>query len=261
MLSRLKNRVLHRLARRKYSPNIAVDTAPDLLKLGSSYGGWTLEPSSDLHGSTILSCGLGEDASFDVEFASMFGATVIVVDPTPRAIVHFAGIQARIGQPAVSGYVKGGKQPTSAYDLSGVAANKLVLEPSAVWIENTRLKFHAPRDVDHVSYSIVNLQVSPSESDRSIEVAALTIEALLEKHGLKEIPLMKLDIEGAEGKVIHNALEKRIFPRQFLVEFDEMNYPSDRSKKNAEATDGLLRQAGYTCRFFDGLSNFLYTRR
>jgi hypothetical protein len=83
---------------------------------------------------------------------------------------------------------------------------------------------------------------------------------LVEKHHLGAIPLMKLDIEGAEGKVIESALEKRIYPRQLLVEFDEMNLPSDRSKETVETTDRLLRQAGYACRYFDGLSNFLYTR-
>src|SRR5258707_9441446 len=106
MLSRIRNRVLNRLARWKYSPEIAVDRQPDLVRLGSSYGGWTFEPSSDLQRSTILSCGLGEDASFDVDFASTFQATVIIVDPTPRAITHFAEMQARVGQPAVAKYAK-----------------------------------------------------------------------------------------------------------------------------------------------------------
>ncbi len=261
MLSRIGNRVLNRLARWKYSPDIAVDRAPNLARLGSSYGGWTFEPSSDLQRSTILSCGLGEDASFDVDFASAFQATVIIVDPTPRAITHFTEMQARVGQPAFEKYVKGGKQPTTAYDLRTVAANALILEPSALWIENTRIKFHAPRNPDHVSHSIVNVQGSSIQSAGYIEVPAVTLETLIEKYDLATIPLMKLDIEGAEVKVIQSALEKRIFPRQLLVEFDEMHFPSDRSKKNAEDTDRVLRQAGYKCRYFDGVSNFLYTLR
>src|ERR1700722_4586260 len=113
MLSRIRNGVLTRLARRKYSPNIFVDHAPALRRLGSKYGGWTFEPSSDLQHSTIGSCGWGEDASFDVEFAAAFHARVIIVDPTPRAIAHFAEMQARFGQPAVSQFVPGGKQPAT----------------------------------------------------------------------------------------------------------------------------------------------------
>jgi hypothetical protein len=87
----------------------------NLLRLGSDYGGWTFEPSTDLQNSAIVSCGLGEDASFDIEFASRFGAKVIIVDPTPRAIRHFDEIQKRVGQPAVQSYVKGGKQPIASY--------------------------------------------------------------------------------------------------------------------------------------------------
>jgi FkbM family methyltransferase len=261
MLSRIRNGVLNRLARRKYSPNITIDEPPGLQRFGSQYGGWTFEPSSDLQHSTIVSCGLGEDASFDVDFAAAFHARVIMVDPTPRAIAHFAEIQARFGQPAVSRYVDGGKQPATAYDLRTASATTMILEPSALWTENTRLKFYAPQKAGHVSHSIVNLHGSSSESDKFIEVPAVTLESLVEKYALAAISLMKLDIEGAEGKVIQNALEKRILPRQLLVEFDEMSYPSDRSKKSAEDTDGFLRQAGYACRYFDGISNFLYTLR
>src|ERR1700722_11426338 len=261
MLSRIRNGVINRLARRKYSPNISIDQAPALRRLGSKYGGWTFEPSSDLQQSTIVSCGLGEDASFDVEFAAAYDARVIIVDPTPRAIAHFAEMQARFGQPAVSQSTTGGKQPATAYDLRTASVNTLILEPSALWIENTRLKFYPPQNASNVSHSIVNLHGSSPESDSYIEVPAVTLESLVEKYALAAISLMKLDIEGAEGRVIRSAMEKGIYPRQLLVEFDEMSYPSERSKKSAEETDGLLGQSGYPCRYFDGISNFLYTRR
>ena len=260
MLTRVRNHVLDRMARRKYAPDIEVDAAPNLQRLGSHYGGWTFEPSGDLEHATIVSCGLGEDASFDVEFAAAFNATVIIVDPTPRAIVHFAQMQARLGQPADCAYSKGGKQPAAAYDMATIAEGSLVLEPSALWIENTRLKFYAPQNAERVSHSIVNLHNSSSPNAGHIDVSAVTLDSLIEKHHLSAIPLMKLDIEGAEGTVIESALEKRIYPRQLLVEFDEMNLPSDRSKTTTEATDQLLRQAGYACRYFDGMSNFLYIR-
>ena len=260
MLARIKNRVLDRMARRKYAPQIEVKNRPSLRRLGSHYGGWTFEPSSDLKGATILSCGLGEDASFDVEFAAAFNARVIIIDPTPRAILHFTELRSRLGQAATEDYSKGGKQPAGAYDMRAIGADSLVLEPSALWIENTRLKFYAPQNLAHVSHSIVNLHNSSSQSAGYIDVSAITLEALMEKHGLDTIPLMKLDIEGAEGKVIESALQKGTYPRQLLVEFDEMNLPSDRSKKTAEETDRRLREAGYACGYFDGMSNFLYIR-
>lgn len=258
MLAKMKTRVLHRLARRKYAPALDVQRVTELIKLGSDYGGWTFQPSADLQDSVIVSCGLGEDASFDVEFASRFGAKVIIADPTPRAIRHFEAIQERVGQPAVQSYAKGGKLPIGSYNLSKIAKDSLMLEPSALWVENTTLKFFAPTDPGHVSHSIVNYQNNYSQETSHIEVAAITLEALFEKYRLTSVPLMKFDIEGAEIEVIRHMLEKSIHPRQLLVEFDEMHYPSGRSKKNVEATDRLLRQAGYVCRHHDGFANFLY---
>ena len=261
MLTRIRKRVFDRLARWKYSPAIEVQRTANLVRLGSNYGGWTFKLSKDLYHSTILSCGLGEDASFDVEFASRFDAKVIMVDPTPRAVIHFDEIQKRIGQPAVQRYVKGGKQPATSYDLSRITNAALILEPSALWVENTNLKFYAPPNPDHVSHSIINFQNNDAKDTRHIEVTAVTPEALLSKYGLRSVQLMKLDIEGAEVRVIQHMLEKSILPRQLLVEFDELSFPSERSKEKAEGTDMILRLAGYKCCYFDGLYNFLYVLR
>ncbi len=249
---------MHRLRRRRYAPAINVQRAAGLLKLGSAYGGWTFEPSPDLKDSVIISCGLGEDASFDVEFAARFNSKVIIVDPTPRAIRHFQEIQGRLGKVASKGYEPGGKQPVVSYDLHNINRDSLILEPFALWVENTRLKFFAPPDPDHVSHSIVNYRNNYTETGPSIEVESITLEELLSKHQLRTVPLIKLDIEGAEVKVIRHMLDRAVHPRQVLVEFDEMSNPSPRSKQNVEEVDRLLRQAGYLCRSFDGPSNFLY---
>jgi FkbM family methyltransferase len=258
MLSRIRSGLAKRIARRRYAPDIEVVRTPGLLRLGSSYGGWMFEPSGDLQHSTILSCGLGEDASFDVEFATRFQARVIIVDPTPRAVLHFAQMMSCVGQPATAEYAKGGKQPVTAYNLRAITANQLVHEPFALWVENTRLKFYAPKNPSHVSHSIVNHQNEYAQDGAYIEVEAVTPESLVDKYHLQRIALIKLDIEGAEIDVIKHALGHSILPRQVLVEFDEMNFPSARSKANAENTDGLLRQAGYRCHYYDGMANFLY---
>jgi FkbM family methyltransferase len=258
MLGQLRNKVSHRLARWKYAPAIETEQSSALLRLGSEYGGWEFEQSSDLHNSTIVSCGLGEDASFDIEFAARFCAKVIIVDPTPRAICHFEGIRQRIGQPATESYAEGGKQPITSYDLSKITEHSLHLETSALWTQNTTLKFFAPSNPDHVSHSIVNFQNNYVEHTPHIEVVATTLETLLAKFDLMTVPLMKLDIEGAEIAVIQQMLDTTIRPRQLLVEFDQLSCPSKRSKQDVEATNRRLAQAGYICRYFDGTSNCLY---
>lgn len=261
MLADLGNRVLHRVARWKHAPAINVERSTNLIRLGSDYGGWTFEPSADLRESVIVSCGLGEDASFDVEFASRFHAKIIIVDPTPRAISHFEEIQKRVGQSAAQSYVDGGKQPMDSYDLRKIDTGSLILEPSALWVENTKLKFFAPANPSHVSHSIVNYQNNYTQETSHIEVGTITLEALLTRYQLNAVPLIKLDIEGAEIDVIRYVVQKSIHVRQLLIEFDEMNFPSDRSKKNVEDTDRILTRAGYVCRYFDGRANVLYVLR
>lgn len=261
-MSRITTKLSNQVVRWKFSPGIRVDRSPNLLRLGSVYGGRTFEPSPDLENSVIISCGLGEDASFDIEFASRFNATVIIVDPTPRAVRHFGEIQSHAGEPATQSYTQTGKQPASAYDLSKISPGSLKLEPVALWVEITTLKFYAPPNPEHVSHSIVNYQNSYSSETPSIEVGTATIEQLMAKYGLKSMPLLKLDIEGAEIQVIADMLRRSILPRQILVEFDEMIVPSQRSKERVAATDALLRQQGYLCRHVDGpgKTDHLYVR-
>jgi FkbM family methyltransferase len=251
----------HKMLQRLYAPSIGVETSGELLQLGTKYGGWSFQPSTDLREATIISCGLGEDASFDIELASLYGARVILIDPTPRAIAHYQGIVKRLGHPASQKYVTGGRQPATAYDLSKLTADSLILDPVALWTEKTRLKFFAPTDPDHVSHSIVDYQNGYSKSGPHIEVEADALPNIMARHGINNLPLLKLDIEGAEIEVIPDMLHQGIYPRQILVEFDEMNSPTRRSKRNVEATDLALRSSGYVCKHFDGLANFLYLRR
>lgn len=253
-------RILKKVKQLRYKPIVQIKKSGGLVRLGSSYGGWIFEDLQDLRGSTIVSCGLGEDASFDVDFAARYGAKVIVVDPTPRAISHFNSIQKSIGRRRSIDYVAGGNQPISAYPLDQITTSSLTLEPSALWVEDGRLKFFAPPDPSSVSHSIINFQNGYAQNTSHIEVAAICPKTLMQKYGLSDVPLMKLDIEGAEIPVLSSLVEHAIFPRQLLIEFDEIAVPSPQSKKKIEDADRLLRQSGYICRSKRGSSNFLYVR-
>jgi FkbM family methyltransferase len=254
-------RIMTRVGRVVYAPTITIDQPEvPMVKLGTEYGGWTVEDTADLVGSTILSCGLGEDASFDIEFAARYDAKVVLVDPTPRAIAHFERICERYGMPAETRYTDWGNEKATAYDLSKVGPANFALEQVAIWNQRTRLKFYEPPNPGHVSYSIVNFQQNYRTDTPAIEVQAETPEALLAKHGIADLPLMKLDIEGAEVTVIHHMLDQGILPRQICVEYDELWAPSKESKRKVEEVDARLRENGYLCRHFDGTANYLYTR-
>ena len=80
MMDALLDKIKRRVERARFSPKLEISPHGfKLARLGSRYGGWSFIDSPALRGSTIVSCGLGEDASFDVEFAAAYGA---VVEPT-----------------------------------------------------------------------------------------------------------------------------------------------------------------------------------
>ena len=231
-----------------------------LIHLGSEYGGWIFVDVPELKGSTILAAGLGEDASFDVEFATHFEASIVIVDPTPRAVEHFNGITARLGQGKTSEYSQGGCQTVESYDLSKLSPEQLKLEPVALWVENTTVKFYEPKNKQHVSHSITNYQNDFSEETDFKEVPAFTIASVLEKHSINpdSLQLVKLDIEGAEIEVVKNMMAENILPRQLLLEFDELNVPSKKSVSRVDQTHKLLLQKGYQLIYTDGMADFLY---
>ena len=251
MLQRAKAKALQR----RYRPRIEVVPGESLRRLGSAYGGWTFEDRAELADGTIVSCGLGEDASFDVEIASAYGARLILVDPTPRAIAHFDAVVARLGSPAVRDYVAGGEQPVEAYDLTRLNRKSLELMPVALWIENTTLRFYEPENPEHVSHSIT---FQPEDGSRYIEVPALTYDEVVARAGTEEIALLKLDIEGAETQVLAQVADWSVKPQQILVEFDVLRDPGEQSRGEVERIDRILRDAGFTCRHFDGDRNYLY---
>ncbi len=230
-----------------------------LRRLGTVYGGWVFAETPIRDCLVVVSCGLGEDASFDVEYAARYGAKVIAVDPTPRAIRHFQLITARLGSPKTQAYTSSGLQPVEAYDLSRITAGQLLLCDKAIWNVAGELRFFAPANPQNVSYSAVNFQNDYSTETPHIVVEATTMDQLMSAFGLNDISLLKLDIEGAEVEVILDMLAKGIRPRQVLVEYDELAKPGPHASRRVAAAHAALIAAGYSlinAEFY----NFTYIR-
>ncbi len=242
--------------------NLVPKPGLNLISLGTSYGGWTFQDDVSLQNAVVISAGLGEDASFDVAFAKKYSAKIILVDPTPRAVSYYEAMKLRFGYSAECAFVEGGKQPIEAYDLVGLSESDLVFEPTALWTENTRLKFFQPEDPNHVSHSIVNFQNDYRKDTAAIEVEAVTLQTLLQRHGLEgqRIALLKLDIEGAEVEVLEQLAAQGIFPRQICVEFDELNRPGDKAFERVDRADAALRSSGYECVYGNGGTDYLYLK-
>lgn len=233
-----------------------------LVRLGTSYGGWYFVETDTLKGGTILSLGAGEDISFDVEFADLYGATVIIVDPTPRAISHVKAVMARCGYAPEQSYSNDGNQPVGAYNMTNVANHQLELVPKAIWSERTNIKFFKPQNDKSVSHSIVNFKNDYNmEADSPhIIVEAVVVEDIISEFNLSNLPLVKMDIEGAELAVLPDLFKKSVFPEQILVEFDGLMTQSRKSVNLYKQLDELLRDNSYECIKFDRPSNLLYRR-
>ena len=192
--------------------------------LGSDYGGWSFINNNLLENKFVISAGLGEDASFDVELISRYNCKILTVDPTPRAIEHYNEIIENIGKKNTESYKVGGKQNISSYSLLDVNKENFILINNALYnVDDKEIKFYAPPNKKHVSYSINNWQNNYKETPNFINVKSITVKSILDKFNIKHLEMIKLDIEGAAAEVIKDMLEKKIFPNQILVEFDELN--------------------------------------
>jgi len=236
-----------------------VESAHVFIRLGSEYGGWHVVDDQALKNSTMISCGLGEDGSFDVEFARRYAAKVLIIDPTPRALRHFDDMSRRFGMAPELEMSKGGAIDTRSYDLRGLSAERMRIAPVAVWNKTTSLKFYAPRNPSHVSHSIINFQNDYRNDTEHIEVEADTLSSIKASFGVGDFHVLKLDIEGAEIEVIEHLIGSGIRPRQLLVEYDELSKPSRATARRIGQAHASLGLAGYQLLHREGL-NFLYYR-
>ena len=89
--------------------------------------------------------------------------------------------------------------------------------PIGWWDEETELPFYAPRDPSHVSHSALNLQ----GTDTFFLGKVNTVAALARELGDDRIDILKMDIEGAEIRVIESILTDGPWPRVLCIEFDQ----------------------------------------
>ncbi len=195
----------------------------NIIHLGSKYGGWYLRDTKSLYNSTIISAGVGEDISFDIELINKYKTKNILVDPTPRSISYLENILNNLGKSRLTEYSQTGFQPIDSYELTKINKNNLKIIKKALWFKNDKVKFYEPSNPDYVSYSLSNWQNNYSKKTNFIEVTTTTIKNILDNEITDKFELLKLDIEGAEVKVLKEMLKLNIYPNQILVEFDELH--------------------------------------
>jgi FkbM family methyltransferase len=197
------------------------------IRFGTEYGGWTI-PNDRLKSGSICYCvGCGEDISFDLELIRRYSCAVYGFDPTPRSIE----------------FVRHATADVPNYRFADVG----------VWDRDGTVRFFAPRDSQHVSHSITNLQ----STDSYIEVPTRRLRDILRDNNHARLDLLKLDIEGAENTVLRTILDDQIPIDILLVEFDELGFPTPARLAQIKESIRALFQHGYQLFNIAG-SNFTF---
>jgi FkbM family methyltransferase len=240
-------------------------SAQGIARFGTVYGGFYYPSSLNGigPGSFVMCVGAGEDISHDVAIAAKTGATVHIVDPTPRAISHVQHVQRVLAEaadakasgrafeaPAPDARLGGGdatywRQLLSHNPLP--RASQFVLHPVALGTKSGRAAFFMPAVERYVSHSLVE---GMTGNAHSIEVDVVTLPQLCQAIGRapEELALLKLDIEGSECDVLEMMCSMAgVRPRYLAVDFDlGWNGKKIRDRKRCDQMiDHLQRSQGY----------------
>jgi len=264
LVQRLLHKTITSIRWRFFQPKFPKTTAyhPSVLTIGSKYGCKSfLPPPSNFDRLVVISGGVGEDISFDVELAALYNCRIFLVDPTELAFKHFSQVINCLGNKPTQSYSDSSRQSVSSYDLSNVSSTSFEFLPYALWDENKSVDFFSPPDSSRDSSgSISGIHNFYKLSDNRIKVKAVTIRQILSRFSIDYINILKLDIEGAALEVLSKMFCDGIFPEQILVEVDEMHFPSFKSKVRAGKLFKLMRRQGYIILSIDSC-DFLYARK
>ncbi len=151
----------------------------DLIRVGSSYGGWYVPVNSHQANkdSVVVSAGLGYDTTFDLEMVKN-GHYVIGLDPLAEC--------CRIATENLS--------PHGDFDILNCGL--------ASWTGSQ--VFYAPKVEGHDSYSTINVQEVANPTGIQFPVISLEdLFARYEKLSRAKFRILKMDIEGAELEILN----------------------------------------------------------
>ena len=227
-------------------PKVVENNLP-LISLGSKYGRKTFCEVFPIDKKLqVISAGVGEDITFDIEFLNKYNAVIILVDPTPVAIQHFEMIQKRFGLDSIDQYSPTSRQSVNSYNLTKVTKDNLIMLPHALWKDQDLLHFYLPPDDSRDSSGSINsIHNFYRASEKRITVETTTVPKIYRDYNFDGIDILKLDIEGSALEVLLSMFLDRIYPAQILLEIDEIHFPSFRSRYRAFKLFKILKKSEY----------------
>ncbi|MEO8150168.1 MAG: FkbM family methyltransferase [Bacteroidia bacterium] len=190
----------------------------NIVQVGSKFHGYYV-PENFLNQSSICYCiGAGEDISFDTELVVRYGCRAIIFDPMPEGKNHYDKL--------VANTLSNKKMATNndesgfEYRINSEQLKRTTFLNIGVWDKKEVIKFYKPAKEDYASHSVVNLQ----KTDDFIEAQVDRLSNIMKDLNHNCVDLVKMEIEGAEYKVIDTILEDKLNVKMILVEFDEVHF-------------------------------------
>tara|TARA_R110000824_G_scaffold401682_1_gene613580 strand:- start:4494 stop:5132 length:639 start_codon:yes stop_codon:yes gene_type:complete len=183
-----------------------------LTRLGTKYGGNRVDLDLIPEGSTVISAGVGEDISFDLELIRLKECRIIGIDPTEKS----------------KRYIER-HQPDNF-----IFINKALVSNDRA---GQKLKMYVNKNPKHVSDSEVSSHRAASNKFYMAET--ITLNELFSKY--ENISLIKLDIEGSEYKMVDDVIASNV--QQMSIEFHD--FCSGYSSGDTEAAAKSIMSSGY----------------
>jgi FkbM family methyltransferase len=159
-----------------------------MLTLGRGHGRWSVWPDVVRAETVVYSFGVGREVSFERDLIERFGVTVQAFDPTPLSL-EWARQQA--------------------------LPPRFVLHEVGIAEYDGVARFAGPAQADWESFSMVRR----TGLGEAVEAPVARLATLVARVGGPPPDLLKLDIEGAEYRVLPELLASGFCPRQILVEW------------------------------------------
>jgi len=210
-------------------------------KLGTNYGGWVVPTNMNLNeNSVVYSGGVGEDMSFDLLLQSKYNCSIVLIDPTSKAIKHFDEVKQYYNSKQ---QFTGNIQPDYYSWIQSLHPNlnKFKYLTIGLWNKKDELKFYKQNNENYVSQSLVENMFGNIYDVIQVD----SIKNIMEQQGDNKIDLLKLDIEGAEIEVVNQMLNDKIYPTYVLIEFDLLLKNKDPKNTTKQLIERMITKENY----------------
>jgi FkbM family methyltransferase len=192
----------------KTSKNLKIPTETH----GEGYGSWEISKDSLSIDSKIFSVGIGKDIGFDLSIIKKYKTTVYGIDPTP----------------GVDTWLKEQVMPVQ-FVYVAVALTDL----------DGEVNFYKPETRGYISHSISSEKVNQD----FVTVPTLSLASLMSQFDVKQLDLLKMDIEGFEYDVIDSIMAQDCPVKQLLIEFHHGMY--GKKVSDTEQAIDKIKNRGY----------------